>query len=99
MKSVLEKSEERRAKLIEFIKSEVKILESTLTNRIRNYEDGTFLKRNEFITQKKAANLLGISVPTFRKYTKMGVFKQHQLGTKVYYRQDEIYNACKQINL
>ncbi len=95
MKTTIEKALERRNNLIKYINQEIETLKSNLTTRINHMDEGEIFEMTEFISQKQTASLLGISVPSLRKYTKMGVFTQHRMGTKVYYREDEIYKAIE----
>lgn len=95
MKTTIEKAQDRKDNLLRFINQEVETLKSNLITRLNHMDEGEIYEMTEFITQRQAASILGVSVPTLRRYTKMGVFKQHRLGTKVYYREDEIYGVYK----
>lgn len=74
------------------VESEVDLLKTTLVQRIMEMPLGEL---SEFISPVKAAKIIGISMPTLRKYTREGMLTRYRLGCKLYYRRDEIEGAFK----
>tara|TARA_R110002050_G_scaffold187306_1_gene321745 strand:- start:21727 stop:22041 length:315 start_codon:yes stop_codon:yes gene_type:complete len=53
-------------------------------------------KNPEFITQKEAMSMLGISSPnTIKRRVKEGYFSSFRIGNMNHYRKDEILNALE----
>ncbi len=48
-------------------------------------------------SREQTASFLSISFPTLRKWTKDGILKCYHLGGRIYYKQNEIVKALKQI--
>lgn len=51
----------------------------------------------KYLTRKEVKNLLKISYPTLREYTKTGKLKGCRIGGRVLYRADEIEQSLKRI--
>lgn len=51
----------------------------------------------EFIGTKDAASILKISLPTLRKYTRLGLIKGYKTGNITRYRRDEMEKAMRSI--
>ena len=49
------------------------------------------------LTRKEAAQLLGITLPTLRQYTRRGHVTGYRIGTRVRYRRNEVLNDLKRI--
>lgn len=47
----------------------------------------------EFVPAKKAAAILGISLPTLYKFARTGVLQKHHLGSKTFYKRSELMKA------
>lgn len=45
---------------------------------------------SQFVTQKKAAEIMGISMPTLRRYSKLGFITRFTHGGRRYYRIEEL---------
>lgn len=54
-------------------------------------------KGDELITRRRAANLLGISLPTLHDYTKRGLIPAYRIGTRVRYKQGEILDCLRKV--
>lgn len=52
---------------------------------------------NSLLSRKKTAALLDISLPTLSDWTNKGVLKSYRIGGKVFYRDDEVKNALREI--
>jgi excisionase family DNA binding protein len=44
----------------------------------------------ELISRKEAAQMLGITLPTLRLYTKRGLLKGYRIGARVRYKRSEV---------
>ncbi|SHM26533.1 DNA binding domain-containing protein, excisionase family [Chitinophaga jiangningensis] len=53
--------------------------------------------KEELITRKEAAKLLGISLPTLLDFTKTGKITGYRIGTRVRYKRRELIESLKQI--
>lgn len=49
------------------------------------------------LTRKEAAQLLGITLPTLRQYTRRGHVTGYRIGTRVRYRRNEVLNDLRRI--
>lgn len=47
------------------------------------------------LTREQTKELLHITQPTLRKWTKLGLLTAYGLGGRIYYKQDEILCALK----
>ena len=79
--------------LVEEVDNDVDLWSSGIVQRILNASDGGIRQASEFTTSKKAAEILGISLPTLYKYTRQGLLTRYRLGKKFYYRHDELLAA------
>jgi excisionase family DNA binding protein len=85
--------DQSKHELVKSIENEIDLMKSNLIQQILQSPDGGLGIASEFTTSKKAAKILGISLPTLYKYSKQGIIKQYRLGNKVYYRIDELHRA------
>ena len=51
----------------------------------------------ELLTRVEAAQLLGITLPTLREYTRRGHVTGYRLGTRVRYRRNDLLNDLRRI--
>lgn len=51
----------------------------------------------ELLTREEAAQLLGITLPTLREYTKRGLVTGYRIGTRVRYKRSEVVGSLQQI--
>lgn len=79
--------------LVSDITNEIDLMKTTLATRILEMPDADFATLSEFISPKKAAELIGVSIPTLNKFVAEGKVKRYRLGRKRYYRRDEIKQA------
>lgn len=49
------------------------------------------------LTRVEAAQLLGITLPTLRQYTRRGHVTGYRIGTRVRYRRNEVLNDLRRI--
>ena len=49
------------------------------------------------LTRVEAAQLLGITLPTLREYTRKGFVTGYRIGTRVRYRRNEVLNDLRRI--
>ena len=54
-------------------------------------------EQEEYISREKAAEVLGITLPTLLSYTKSGRVKGYKIGNRVRYKRKEVESALKQI--
>lgn len=53
--------------------------------------------QEELLTRVEAAQLLGITLPTLREYTRRGHVTGYRIGTRVRYRRNELLNDLRRI--
>lgn len=51
----------------------------------------------ELLTRKQAAELLGITLPTLREYTRRGYLTGYRIGTRVRYRRSELVDGLQRM--
>lgn len=51
----------------------------------------------ELLTRVEAAQLLGITLPTLREYTRRGYVTGYRLGTRVRYKRNELLDGLKRM--
>lgn len=51
----------------------------------------------ELLTREEAAQLLGITLPTLRAYTRTGLVVGYRIGTRVRYKRSEVLGSLQQI--
>ena len=52
---------------------------------------------DELLSRKKAAQYLGLSLPTLHDYTQRGIVTAYRLGSRVRYRRGELSNALLKV--
>lgn len=57
----------------------------------------TTLPPEELLTREVAAQVLGITLPTLREYTKRGLVVGYRIGTRVRYKRSEVLGSLQQI--
>lgn len=55
-------------------------------------------KQVRLLSRKQTAELLCISLPTLNDWTKSGVLKAHRIGTRVLYKEQDIYDSLNEVN-
>lgn len=53
----------------------------------------------ELLNREEAANLLGITLPTLRDYTRRGLVEGYRIGTRVRYKRTEVLNSLQRIRI
>ncbi len=53
----------------------------------------------ELLTRNQTAKLLGITLPTLRKYTCDGLIPGYRIGTRVRYKRSEVIGALQAIQV
>ena len=88
---------EKRVKkqLVQKLEIEIDLLKSALVKRVLEAPDFEMATLSEFIPARNAARMIGVSMPTLRKYSKQGILTRYRIGSKIYYRRDEISQAFK----
>lgn len=51
----------------------------------------------ELLTRDQAAQLLGITLPTLRDYTRRGYVAGYRIGTRVRYKRNEVLDSLQQM--
>jgi excisionase family DNA binding protein len=51
-----------------------------------------------YMTRKEVARFLKISLPTLHDWTKLGMIPSYKIGTRVYYKTDEVSTALRRTN-
>ena len=68
-------------------------LKSEIVSEIKEYLDKKFADKegkDELLTRKQAAKLIGISLPTLRGYVKRGIIPEKRVGARVLYSKKEL---------
>ncbi|MBV6405540.1 MAG: hypothetical protein GFGODING_02319 [Flavobacteriales bacterium] len=52
---------------------------------------------DELLTRKRAAQYLGLSLPTLHDYTQRGIVTAYRIGSRVRYRRGELSNALLKV--
>ena len=47
----------------------------------------------EYLTRNEVSKLLSVDLSTVHNYTKKGLLQSYQIGSRVYYKRNEIENA------
>lgn len=90
MKLEIAHIEQQKRLLISDISKDIDLMKTHLVGRIMDMPDDNFAYLSEFISPKKAARMIGVSLPTLNKYVESGLIKRYILARKRYYRRDEI---------
>ena len=53
----------------------------------------------EFLTRDEVAGLLKIDRSTVYNWTKKGILNAHQIGSRVYYKREELENAIVKLTV
>ena len=56
----------------------------------KNFEPKT---PTEYLTRQETADLLKVDLSTIWNYTKKGFLQSHGIGSRVYYKREEVENA------
>jgi len=54
-------------------------------------------KSTKFLTRKEVSKLLSISYPTIWRYTKQGILISYSIGSRVLFKEDEVFNSIVQL--
>jgi len=52
----------------------------------------------EYLTRNEVAKLFQINLSTLYNWTKKGILNSYSIGSRVYYRRDEVNNAIVKLN-
>jgi excisionase family DNA binding protein len=77
----------------------LKQIESIIDRKISEAITAPPQKRSEYLTRKEVSQKLKISLPTLHDWTKLGLLKSYKMGSRVYYRSDEVEHAVEGKNL
>jgi DNA-binding protein Fis len=77
------------------LEQELDLLKSKISESVNKIEQPVWSPLSEFVPAKQAANMIGISRATLQKHTEEGLLKRYRLGTKIYYRSDELAQAFR----
>lgn len=78
-------------------KDDIDLLSTQMVANLYNDEEGWTGIATHFVNQKRAAQILGISIPTLRKYVRLGFITRFRINGRVYYRIEELENAKQNI--
>lgn len=73
------------------------LISESLQKSLKNFKPKE-KKEQKLLTQKEAANFLGVSQPTLIKYKKEGLVSCKQMGKRYYYSKNDLINSMKEIN-
>jgi excisionase family DNA binding protein len=79
-------------------------LKSHISDAVRSEIDkhipnNGIVEKDEFLTRKQAAKLLGISLPTLAKWTKEGLIPSLRISSRIRYTRQGIENSLKSIRI
>jgi hypothetical protein len=77
------------------LENEVNLLKERLASQIMEQDELDLSNIAEFVPAKKAAALLGISLPTLYKFARTGFLQKYNLGSKTFYQRSELLKAYK----
>ena len=75
------------------LEQEVSLLKERLASQIKEQDELDLSNIAEYVPAKKAAALLGISMPTLYKFARTGFLQKHNLGSKTFYKRSELMKA------
>lgn len=75
------------------LEHEVALLKEQLAAQIKDQDELNLSNIAEYVPAKKAAALLGISMPTLYKFARTGFLQKHNLGSKTFYKRSELMKA------
>ena len=55
--------------------------------------------KDELLSRKRVAEMLGISLPTLNVHTKKGLLIAYRIGGRVFYKKNEVLAALKKIRV
>ena len=87
--------EQQSKLLISDISNDIDLMKSNLLGGIMEIPNASFTYLLEFISPKKAAKTIGVSLPTLNEYVESGLIKRYALARKRYYRRDELADFIK----
>ncbi|GEN74212.1 helix-turn-helix domain-containing protein [Chryseobacterium lathyri] len=67
-----------------------KVKESLLTDLEKTFKEN---ESKRYLSADEVCQCFGVSKPTIHEWRKRGILIPHKLGSRVYYRLDEIENA------
>lgn len=76
---------------------DIELLEAPEIAHLYYDEDGLMGIAAYYTTPKRAAEFLGITQPTLRRYTKMGFLTRYRVGSRRYYCIEELKLAKQNI--
>ncbi|MFN0175500.1 MAG: helix-turn-helix domain-containing protein [Saprospiraceae bacterium] len=97
MQDAIARSELEKKRLISSIANEIDTMKTNLLNRIAEMPDDDYASLTEFVSPKKAAELLRVSLPTLYRYAEQGILNRYRVGNKTYYQKDELRNSFQLI--
>ena len=91
----------KRIQLLETSLSElIKLIEEIIERKVRSLEDNFQPKTPpEFLTRDEVAALLKVDRSTVYNWTKRGILIAHQIGSRVYYKREELENAIVKLTV
>jgi len=73
--------------IIEGVKTQLEELKNSFPN-----------PQTDYLTRKDVVKLLQINLSTLHNWTKKGILSSYSIGSRIYYRRDEVNNAIVKLN-
>lgn len=75
------------------------ILSETIKQELENTKPVETKNDNDLITRKEVSILLNISLPTLNVYSRKGLLKSYRMGSRVFYKRNEVMDSLKEVEL
>lgn len=74
-----------------------KLIKDCIKSELKNHLAIAPALKTEFISRKKAASILGISLATLGDYCKRGVIPSYRIGSRVLFKENEVIESVSQV--
>ena len=91
------------SKTVQFVQYTPEQLESAIIRGVKVQLDD--LKKHlqpkeptKYLTRNEVAKMLSVDLSTVHNYTKRKILQSYQIGSRVYYKRDEVENSIVKLN-
>jgi excisionase family DNA binding protein len=71
------------------------LIRDCIKSEMANYKPSPPPKKPEFISRRKAALILGVSLPTLHNYCKDGTISSYRMGAKILLIEEEVIKSVQ----
>ena len=75
----------------------VAIIEKIINKALNDGKEKSIGISTDYITRKEASEMLSVSFPTLRSWHKAKLLIAYKIGTRVFYKINEVHQAMKQV--